>query len=79
MKPIKKTKNQKKTKKQVKKSHRARKAKDISPVVHYELRPKNKIVTLRISKELLEAVKKQAKAQGIDYQKLIRRSLEKMV
>ncbi len=43
---------------------------------HFELKPKNKTVTLRISKELLKALKAKAKKQGVNYQKLIRQALE---
>lgn len=45
----------------------------------FELQPKNKTITLRISEELLEAVKKQAAAHGLDYQKYIRLALEQLV
>jgi predicted DNA binding CopG/RHH family protein len=47
--------------------------------VRFELQPKNKTITLRISEELLEAVKKQAAKKGIDYQKYIRLTLEQLV
>lgn len=44
--------------------------------VKYELKPKNKTITLRISEELLEAIKERAEHEGLDYQKWIRNSLE---
>jgi len=44
--------------------------------VRYELKPKNKTITLRISEELLSAIKEKAEQQGLDYQKWIRNSLE---
>lgn len=47
--------------------------------VKFELQPKNKTITLRISEELLEAVKKRAAAEGLDYQKYIRLALEQLV
>lgn len=47
--------------------------------VKFELRPKNKTVTLRISEELLDAVKDKAKETGLDYQKWIRIALERLV
>jgi predicted DNA binding CopG/RHH family protein len=43
---------------------------------HFELKPKNKTITLRISEELLEAIKEKAESEGLDYQKWIRNSLE---
>lgn len=43
------------------------------------LKPKNKTVTLRMNDELLGALKKIAKKEGIDYQKFIRLTLEKEV
>jgi predicted DNA binding CopG/RHH family protein len=47
--------------------------------VKFELRPKNKTITLRISEQLLDAVKKEADKNGIDYQKFIRLTLEKIL
>ena len=60
---------------------------DLSPYIHsgnfapmrFELKPKNQTVTVRMSEELLKAVKNKAKKQGIPYQKLIRQALEKSV
>ena len=56
----------------------------LSPYIHpknfkpmqFELKPKNQTVTVRISEDLLKAVKLKAKKQGIHYQKLIRQALE---
>ena len=45
----------------------------------FELRPKEKSVNLRISGELLDAVRERAKRQGIPYQRFIRRALERAV
>lgn len=42
----------------------------------FEFKPKNKTITLRISEELLEAIKERAEHEGLDYQKWIRNSLE---
>ncbi|MCW5829136.1 MAG: CopG family transcriptional regulator [Deltaproteobacteria bacterium] len=47
--------------------------------VRYELRPKDRTVTIRMSSELLRAVKDRAARDGLDYQKFIRLSLEKQV
>ena len=38
----------------------------------FELRPKNKTITLRVPEELLKEIKKIAKSEDTDYQKLIR-------
>ena len=45
----------------------------------YELRPKEKSVNLRISGDLLNAVRLRAQKQGIPYQRFIRRALERAV
>jgi predicted DNA binding CopG/RHH family protein len=44
--------------------------------VRFELRPKNKSITIRISEEMLEAIKAKAEDEGLDYQKWIRSSIE---
>ncbi|MBY0515400.1 MAG: BrnA antitoxin family protein [Bacteriovoracaceae bacterium] len=57
---------------------------DLSPLfdrkdwkhVRYELKPKNKVVTLRMSESLLEAIKLRAEREGLDYQKWIRLIVE---
>jgi len=43
---------------------------------HYEYRPKEKSVNLRISEGLLDAVRDRAKEEGIPYQRYIRQALE---
>ena len=47
--------------------------------VRFELKPKNRTVTIRISEDLLHAVKEKAKESGLDYQKFIRIALEHIV
>lgn len=44
--------------------------------VKFELRPKNKSITIRLSEEMLEAIKARAEEEGLDYQKWIRGSIE---
>jgi predicted DNA binding CopG/RHH family protein len=44
--------------------------------VRFEFKPKNKTITLRISEDLLDAIKQKAESEGLDYQKWIRNSLE---
>lgn len=44
--------------------------------VRFELKPKNKSITIRISEEMLEAIKAKAHDEGLDYQKWIRSSIE---
>jgi predicted DNA binding CopG/RHH family protein len=44
--------------------------------LHYEVRPKSRSVNLRLSEELLAAVKARARQEGIPYQRLIRLALE---
>ena len=44
--------------------------------VRYEIKRKDKTITLRISEGLLSAIKEKAEAEGMDYQKWIRHSLE---
>ncbi len=50
-------------------------AKNFAPF-HFEFRPKQKSVNLRISEELLDAVRAAAKRKGIPYQRFIRQALE---
>ena len=47
--------------------------------VRFEFKPKQKSLNLRISEELLDAVRKNAKRQGIPYQRYIRQALERAV
>ena len=44
--------------------------------VRYEMKPKNKVVTLRMSESLLAAIKLRAERDGLDYQKWIRLIVE---
>jgi predicted DNA binding CopG/RHH family protein len=48
-------------------------------VVHFELRPKDKSVHLRLPNQLLEAVRSRAKRAGMPYQRFIRMALERAV
>lgn len=45
----------------------------------FELQPKKKTITLRLSEDLLDEVKKVAKERQTNYQKLIREALIKLV
>jgi predicted DNA binding CopG/RHH family protein len=47
--------------------------------MRFEFKPKQKSVNLRISEELLDAVRKNAKRQGVPYQRFIRQALERAV
>lgn len=47
--------------------------------MHFEIRPKEKSVNLRISKDLLDAVRENAKREGVPYQRYIRHVLERAV
>ena len=47
--------------------------------VRFELRRKDKTVSLRLSQDLLEAVKRAAARQGIPYQRFMRRAIEQAV
>ena len=47
--------------------------------VRFELKPKNRTVTIRMSENLLDAVKQEAEERGLDYQKFIRIALERVV
>ena len=61
--------------------------KDISKYIHrdnfkmvsFEFAPKNKSITIRVSNDLLDAVRTAAKQRGIDYQKLIRQAIEQFL
>jgi predicted DNA binding CopG/RHH family protein len=44
--------------------------------LRYEVRPKGRSINLRLSEELLEAVKTRASEEGIPYQRFIRMTLE---
>ena len=45
----------------------------------FELQPKNKTITLRVSEDLLKELKKIAQREDTDYQKLIRHALIELV
>lgn len=47
--------------------------------MHFEMKPKDKSVNLRLTSELLETVRKRAKHAGIPYQRYIRMALEHAV
>ncbi len=47
--------------------------------MHFEIRPKEKSINLRLSEGLLEAVRKNAKREGVPYQRFIRLALERAV
>jgi predicted DNA binding CopG/RHH family protein len=47
--------------------------------MRFEFKPKQKSVNLRISDELLDAVRENAKREGIPYQRYIRQALERAV
>jgi len=47
--------------------------------IRFEFKPKQKSLNLRISEELLAAVRKNAKREGIPYQRYIRQALERAV
>lgn len=47
--------------------------------VNFELQPKSKSITLRLSDDLLAALKDEAEKEGIDYQKFIRLTLERAI
>lgn len=45
--------------------------------VTFEFKPKDKSVNVRMSEQMLEAVKTVAKKEGIPYQRYIRRAIER--
>ena len=47
--------------------------------VRFEFQPKTERVNMRLSKPLLDSVKKRAARQGISYQRFIRQVLERAV
>lgn len=47
--------------------------------VQFELQPKDQLISLRISKDLLKLLKLAASKQGTKYQKLVRLILEKNI
>lgn len=47
--------------------------------VHFEIRPKEKSINLRISEALLDLVRENAKREGVPYQRYIRHAIERVV
>ena len=47
--------------------------------VRFELKPKTERVNMRLSKDLLDSVKKRAAKAGVSYQRFIRLALERAV
>ena len=47
--------------------------------VHFEFRPKDAAISLKLPTELLAAVKIKAKKEGIPYNRLIRKALEREI
>jgi len=47
--------------------------------VRFELQPKTERVNMRLSKDLLDSVKKRAAKAGVSYQRYIRLALEKSI
>jgi predicted DNA binding CopG/RHH family protein len=45
-------------------------------IVRFEMRPKDKAVSLRLPEKLLDAVRGEAKREGIPYQRFIRMAIE---
>ena len=45
----------------------------------FEFAPKNKTITIRVSEELLKAIRSQAKKRKTTYQKFIREALERIL
>ncbi len=48
-------------------------------LVRYELKPKDRAISVRLPDELLKAVRSRAKRAGIPYQRFIRMALEQAV
>ena len=48
-------------------------------LVHFELKPKDKSINLRLSQQLLDAVRREARRAGVPYQRFIRLTLERVV
>lgn len=48
-------------------------------LVHFELKRKDKSINLRLSGDLLAAVRKRARRDGVPYQRFIRLALERAV
>jgi predicted DNA binding CopG/RHH family protein len=48
-------------------------------MMHFEMKPKDKTVNLRLPGQLLDAVRREAQRAGIPYQRFIRLTLEQAV
>jgi predicted DNA binding CopG/RHH family protein len=48
-------------------------------MTRFEIRPKDKSINLRLSEELLNAVRKRAARAGVPYQRFIRLTLEQAI
>ena len=48
-------------------------------LVRFEMKPKDKSINLRLSGQLLDAVRRRAKRAGVPYQRFIRIALEQAV
>ena len=48
-------------------------------LVKFELKPKDKAISLRLPEELFNAIQNKAKSEGIPYQRLIRQAIEREV
>ena len=48
-------------------------------LVQFELKPKDKSINLRLSQQLLDAVRREARRAGVPYQRFIRLTLERVV
>jgi predicted DNA binding CopG/RHH family protein len=48
-------------------------------LVKYELKPKDRSISLRLPEDLFNAIQNKAKREGIPYQRLIRQAIEKEV
>lgn len=48
-------------------------------LVRYELKPKNRAISVRLPGALLEAVRRSARRAGVPYQRFIRMTLEQAV
>ncbi|MDA8337247.1 MAG: BrnA antitoxin family protein [Peptococcaceae bacterium] len=48
-------------------------------MVKFELKPKDKAISLRLSEELFKAIQKKAESEGVPYQRLIRQAIEREV
>ena len=48
----------------------------VGQVVRFEMRPKGKAVSLRLPEKLLEAVRSEAKREGVPYPRFIRMAIE---